>query len=102
MRYEAAMRVVPNPDKEARNRREHRVDFSRVAEIVSGESVEYPDDRPLGYEHEGRTRLLGLLDNRVVVLVFEPVEVEGGELAVKPISLRRATATERRLFEEGR
>lgn len=47
-------------------------------------------------------RLLGLLEGRVVVLVFEPVEVEGGELAVKPISLRKATPRERRRFEEGR
>ena len=71
-------------------------------EIVAGETVEYPDDRPLGYEHEGRVRLLGLLDGRVVVLVFVPVEVEGGELAVKPISLRKAIPRERWRFEEGR
>jgi uncharacterized DUF497 family protein len=96
------MRLIPNPEKEARNRREHQLGFSRALEIVAGETVEYPDDRPLGYEHEGRVRLLGLLDGRVVVLVFEPVEVEGSELAVKPISLRKATPRERRRFEEGR
>ena len=95
------MRVVPNPDKETRNRREHRLGSSRVVEIIAGESVDYPDDRPLGYGHEGRVRLLGLLDGRVVVLVFEPIEVEGGELTVKPISLRKATPKERRRFEVG-
>ena len=96
------MRVIPNPGKEVRNRLDHRLGFSGVPEIVAGETVEYPDDRPLGYEHEGWVRLLGLLDGRVVVLVFEPVEIATGELAVRPISLRKATPQERRRFEEGR
>jgi hypothetical protein len=32
-----------------------------------------------------------MLENRVVVLIVEPVELETGELAAKPISLRDAT-----------
>jgi uncharacterized DUF497 family protein len=59
------------------------------------------DTRPLGYDHEGRERVLGRLRGRVVVLVFEPVEIAPGEFAVKPISLRRAELKERRLYEEG-
>src|SRR3954447_6188258 len=92
------MRLIPNPEKEARNRREHQLGFSRALEIVAGETVDYPDDRPLGYEHEGRVRLLGLLDARVVVLLFEPVEPPGGTLGVRPISLHKADARERRVY----
>jgi uncharacterized DUF497 family protein len=58
--------------------------------------VDYWDDRPLGYEGEGRVRLLGLLGTSVIVLVFEPIEMEGGAIAVKPISLRKAEPREAR------
>lgn len=93
------MRVLPNPVKERLNRRQHGLGFSRVGEILAGgTTVDYQDDRPLGYEHEGRVRLLGLLDAKVVVLVFEPVELDGGEIAVRPISLHKADAGERRVY----
>ena len=36
------------------------------------------------------------------LLVFEPVEIETGEIAVKPISLRKAERKERRRYLEGR
>ena len=54
------------------------------------------DDRPLGYEHEGRVQLTGRIGQRVVRFVFEPVDVGEGELAVRPISLRDATRGEER------
>jgi uncharacterized DUF497 family protein len=94
-------RVILNPEKEARNRRDHRLGFDGVAEILTQPVVEYLDTRPLGYDHEGRERVLVRLRGRVVVLVFEPVEIAPGEFAVKPISLRRAELKERRLYEEG-
>ena len=85
------MRSLPSPAKEAINRRKHGLDFSRVGEVLAGVVVDYWDDRRLGHEHEGRIRLLGWLGHAtVVVLVFQPVEVEGDEMAVRPISLRRA------------
>ena len=79
------MRVFPNPKKEARNRSKHGWRFDRVGEKFSRPVLEVPDDRPLGYEQEGRVEATGLIAMQVVVLVFEPVEMEGGELAVRPI-----------------
>ena len=99
--YNPRMRVIANPAKERLNRVNHRLGFGQVTEILRGHCMEYPDDRPLGYESEGRVRLLGLLRGRIVVLVFEPVEIAPGEFAVRPVSLRKANAKERQLFEEG-
>jgi uncharacterized DUF497 family protein len=92
------MRILPNPTKEAANRRKHGFDFSRIGEVLADATVDYRDDRALGYEQEGRVRLLGRLGDKVVVLVFEPVEAGGG-FAVRPISLRKATPRERRDYE---
>jgi uncharacterized DUF497 family protein len=88
------MRIIPDPAKEAVNVRKHKLDFASVEEVLTGETVDYWDDRPLGYEHEGRVRLLGRLGQQVVVLVFEPVEGDGSEFGVRPVSLRRATRRE--------
>jgi uncharacterized DUF497 family protein len=93
------VRIIPNPEKEAINRRKHGLDFSRVEEMLAGVVVDYWDDRRLGYEHEGRIRVLGQFDRRVHVLVFELIEIEGGLVAAKPISLRKAQPRERREFE---
>src|SRR5689334_21217213 len=95
------MRILPNPAKEAINRRKHGLEFSRVGEVLAGVVVDYWDDRPLGYEQEGRVRLLGRLGQRVVVLVFEPIELAGGEIAAKPISLRGAERHEARDYWKG-
>ena len=45
-------------------------------------------------------RIYGALDMQGVVLIYEPVEVETGSVALRPISLRYATRTEaRKLWE---
>lgn len=93
------MRVLPNPVKEAANRRKHGYDFSRFGELLAGPSVAAPDDRPLGHEHEARMRVLGRLGGRVVMLAFEPVSSLDG-MAARPISLRRAPRRERIDYEE--
>jgi uncharacterized DUF497 family protein len=90
------VRIIPNPDKEALNRRKHGLDFARVGEILANPCLDEPDDRPLGYEHEGRLKVTGRIGMRVFVLVVEPVEIEGDEIAWKPISLRDATRAEER------
>jgi uncharacterized DUF497 family protein len=94
------MRVLPNPEKEARNRSKHGWRFDRVGEIFSRPVLQAPDDRLLGYEHEARVEATDMIGMRVVVLVFEPVEMEGGELAVRPISLRDANRTEEQDYGE--
>jgi uncharacterized DUF497 family protein len=94
------VRIIPNPEKEAINRRKHRLDFSRVIEILRWPNLEEPDDRPLGYQHEARMRVYGVLDMRAVVLIYEPVEAGTASVALRPISLRYATRTEaRKLWE---
>ena len=92
------MQILPNPTKEASNRAKHGWGFERVAEIFAQAVLEEPDDRPLGYEDEARVRLIGRIDLRVVFLVFEPVELAAGVVAVRPISLRDATRGEERVY----
>ncbi len=92
------MRVLPNPAKEAVNRTKHGWDFARVVDIFAAPMLDEPDDRPLGYEQEARIRAFGRIGVRVVALVFEPVELEDGEVAVRPISLRDATRAEERAY----
>jgi len=41
---------------------------------------------------------MGRIDVRVFVLVVEPVELENGEIAAKPISLGDATSAEERHY----
>jgi uncharacterized DUF497 family protein len=90
----AAVRIVPNPVKEAVNRRKHGWSFDGVAEIFEHPVLELPDDRLLGYENEARVQLTGRIGQRVVRLVFEPVDVDAVELAVRPVSPRDATRGE--------
>ena len=42
------VRIIPNPDKEALNRRKHGLDFARVGEILANPCLDEPDDSPLG------------------------------------------------------
>ena len=90
------MRVLPNPDKEAVNLRKHGLDFARVAELLAQPYLDEPDDRPLGYDQEGRLRITGRIGTRVLVLIVEPVTMAGGEIAARPISFRDATRAEER------
>lgn len=92
------MRVIPNPRKEAANVRKHGLDFSRVGEILANPYLDEPGDQPLGHEHEGRLRIIGRIGTRTLVLIVEPVELEGGEIAARPISLRDATRAEERHY----
>lgn len=92
------MRLVPNPDKEARNRRKHGLDFSQAGELLANPYLDEPDDRPLGYEHEGRLKIIGRIGARVFALIVEPVELEDGEIVAKPISFREADRAEERHY----
>lgn len=94
------MLVLPNPAKDAVNRAKHGWDFGRIGEIFAGPVLLQPDDRPLGYDREGRIRVTGLIGGRVVRLVYEPVDLGDGELVVEPISLRDATRREKLQYWE--
>jgi uncharacterized protein len=88
----------PEPAKESQNLAKHRLDFSQIETIFAGPTVERPDDRPLGYEHEGRVQVIGCIGTRVVVLAYQLVELDDGEVAARPISLRKAERAEQRLY----
>ena len=92
------MWVIPNPGKEAVNLRNHGLDFSRVGELLAQPCLDEPGDRPLGYEREARLRITGRIGMRVFVLIVEPVELDDGEIAARPISLRDATRAEERHY----
>jgi uncharacterized protein len=91
--------ILPDPDKEERNLRAHKMDFSGVAEIFYRDVVDYLDTREV-YD-DGRQRVLGVLRGQIVVLVYEDVQIETGEYAVRPISLRKAEPKEKRAYRDG-
>jgi uncharacterized DUF497 family protein len=90
--------ILPNPVEEAVNRRKHGLGFSRIGELLAGDRVVEPDDRPLGYEQEARLKITGRIGTRVLVLIVEPVEVEGGDIAYKPVSLLAAERREEEAY----
>jgi uncharacterized DUF497 family protein len=92
------VKILPNPHKEAFNRRKHKFDFSRAGDLLWDDHLVEADDRSLGYEHEGRLKVTGRIGLRVFVLVGEPVELDDGELALKPIPFRDADRQEARTF----
>jgi uncharacterized DUF497 family protein len=96
--YSRVVRILPNPLKEAPDRRKHKLDFSRVADLLRDDHLVEAEDRSLGYEHEGRLKITGRIRLRVFVLIAEPVELDGGEFAMKPISFRHADRREARTF----
>jgi uncharacterized DUF497 family protein len=89
------MRYTWDPDKERRNVEKHGISFDTAARIFEDAVVEDIDSR-FDYEEE-RVQALGVVDNRVIVVVY--TERENDEIRI--ISARRATAKEtRRFFEE--
>jgi hypothetical protein len=83
--YSRVVRILPNPL--------HKLDSSRVADLLRDDHLVEAEDRSLGYEHEGRLKITGRIRLRVFVLLAEPVELDGGEFALKPISDRREART---------
>ncbi len=81
-------------DKNQENIRKHGFDFADAWEIFEAPMRTALDTRE-DYG-EGRWNGIGLLGNRIVVLVF----TERGEDTIRIISLRKALKHERKRFEE--
>ena len=81
-------------DKNRENIRKHGFDFADAWEVFEAPMRTAPDTR----EDYGEVRWkgIGLLGNRVVVIVF----TERGEDTIRIISLRKALKHERKKFEE--
>lgn len=81
-----------DPDKQARNLREHGLDFADVPPVFDGPTLEYPDDaHSLG---EVRVRAIGLLGGLEVAVIY----TDDAEGVRHLISARRATPRERSAF----
>ena len=80
------MRVTFDPAKRARTLAERGLDFARAAEAFAGRHL---TARDLRHSEEERFITLGVLDARMVVLVWTP---RGGSRRV--ISMRNANARE--------
>jgi uncharacterized DUF497 family protein len=94
------MRWVWDPDKDAANRAKHRLSFTTAVRVFDDPlHLSIPDPHPGG----DRWQTLGLI-GRVVVLVAHtwPDDVPGEDEPVgRIITARKATAHERRVYEEG-
>jgi len=84
-----------DPRKAAVNEKKHGVTFSEAATVFADPLALAIQDEV----HEERTLLLGLSERVRVLLV---VHVELDDDTVRLISARRATAHERRRYEEGK
>ncbi len=82
-----------NEDKRRKNLLKHGFDFADVATAFAGDLLTAADNR-FDYE-EPRTRGFGLLEGRVVTVVF----VEAGD-AIRIISLRKANKREQEAYFE--
>jgi uncharacterized DUF497 family protein len=92
------MVILPNPEKERRNRHKHDLGLALLRELLAQPHIVTPDDRSLGYEHESRIRITGRIGTRVFVLVAEPVEIDTCQLGLRPISFRGAERSEQRRY----
>ena len=90
------MRWTWDPEKDRVNLRKHRIRFA-VAQLVfsDADSITEADDYPF----EPRWRTTGTIGQILVIVIHTLPEFPGE--AGRIISARRATRTERRLYEEG-
>lgn len=93
------MRWIWNAEKNATNKRKHGISFE-TAELVFDDPL--ATSRRDAYPHEERWQTIGMIGTVVVLVVHtmpEPDEATGKETG-RIISARKATAHERRAYEE--
>lgn len=87
-------------EKASKNRRKHRIGFDEAKTVFNDPFlISFPDE----YHSENEQRLISIgasTDSRIL-LVVHTEEPDGSEaLLIRLVSARRATASERRLYEE--
>jgi len=98
MQFAEDMQFDWDDDKNRANEAKHGVSFELASYVF--------DDRlhqsvPDPYECEERWRTIGVVKNRMTILVVHTVvEIQGEEELIRIISARLATAYERRAYEE--
>ena len=85
------MRITWDPAKRAKTLAERGLDFADAAIVFDGVTVEVEDTRKDYEEH--RYQALGMIDERLHMLVFTPRDD-----AMHVISLRRANRRERKRY----
>ena len=93
------MRWTWDPDKAAANRLKHGLSFE-TAVLVFDDPLQV--SRPDAHPDDDRWHTIGLVGPVVLLVVHTwPEESEFGEQVGRIISARKATAGERRAYEEG-
>ncbi|MGO9984197.1 MAG: BrnT family toxin [Rhodomicrobium sp.] len=94
------MRWVWDEAKSRANQRKHRVSFE-VAQLVFGDPLAL--SRPDPFPDEERWQTVGAIGPVTVLVIHTSPEPnsENGEEAGRIVSARKATAHERRAYEEG-
>lgn len=90
------MRFVSDPVKERKNIRKHGLDFSAAKEVFDDPLAATIYDR--NQDGEDRYWQVGMANFRLLVVVFSHPDPDDEDL-VRIISLREATARERRDYE---
>jgi hypothetical protein len=97
------VRITWREDKERRNIRKHRLDFSLAAQVFDGSLSDTMADRVVDGEERWHTIGPVVLGGRIkIVVIVHTYPDPDDDSWVHVISLREATAHERRQFEISR
>lgn len=87
-------------EKAQKNQRKHRVGFEEAKTIFSDPLlISFPDE----YHSEDEQRLISIgasSQNRILLVVHSEILESSDTVVVRIISARKATASERRVYEE--
>ena len=93
------MRFIWDEEKSRRNLAKHKVSFETAKLVFDDpQAVSRPDRMEDGDE---RWQTLGLAGGIVILLVAHTYREEGGEEMIRIISARKATASERTVYDQG-
>jgi hypothetical protein len=93
------MRFEWDEKKNSRNLAKHRIGFDMAKLVFSDQHALSIQDRVV--DGEERWQTLGSIGSATIVLVAHTYREENGEEVIRIISSRKATALERRAYEEG-
>ncbi len=94
----ATVRIEWDENKNRANQRKHGVSFELAQEVFDDPLALSRPERVVGSEERWHT--LGLIEG-VVLLVTHMVQGDEGEEVIRIITARKATAHERRHYEQG-
>lgn len=92
------MRFAWNVEKDAENRRKHRVSFAVAAKVFSDPFVRIREDRVI--DGEQRWHALGMAEGDLLLLVVHTVHGEAEDV-IRLISARKVERHEREEYEDG-